>query len=200
MDTNYSRARLVENLAQDKQKQLSIVNNGDFMKRLILICGANGIGKSTACKLLNERLDGSAFIDSDYCRCMNPFSFSKEEIEVVISNISNMMINYFRLDTINNVIFQYGFHGARKQIFDRILEQLNENGIIFEFKPIILGCELEENIRRMQHDNRGADRIRRGVINTRTIYDEYDYPRIDTTSLDVPQTVDRIMQILAGTL
>jgi len=167
-----------------------------FMKRLILICGANGIGKSTACKLLNEKLPRSAFIDSDYCRQMNPFSFTDEEIQIVISNISTMMVNYFKCSTIDNVIFQYGFHGVRKQIFDSILDVLSSNNISYYFCPVILYCELDENLRRMKNDNRDKERILRAIEKTRNIYDEYEYPKIDSTHLSVNETVSRIMDAL----
>ena len=166
------------------------------MKNLILICGANGIGKSTACKVLNERLFYSSFIDSDYCRYMNPFSFSEEKIQIVISNISTMMINYFRCSTVEYVIFQYGFHGVRKQIFSSILDILSSQNIVYNFCPIILQCDIEENIRRMKNDNRDEERIQSAIEKTRSIYDEYDYPKIDITNLSVDETVRTILTIL----
>jgi len=166
------------------------------MKRLILVCGANGIGKSTACKNLVEIFPSSAYIDSDYCRYMSPFSFSKEEMAVVVSNISNMMINYFKLSTINNVIFQYGFHGVRRQIFNDILFLLNESNIKYEFCPIILECSLEENIRRMQNDCRDLERINRAIANTISIYDELCYPRIDTTKLSPEETAIKMKKTI----
>ena len=127
---------------------------------------------------------------------MNPFSFSHEEIEIVISNISTMMINYFRASTIENVIFQYGFHGVRKQIFDCILGKLEASGISYAFCPVILECRLEENINRMLKDGRDAGRIHRAIQKTRDIYDEYNYPRIDSTGLTPEETAEGIMQTL----
>ena len=166
------------------------------MKKLILVCGANGIGKSTACKRLIEILPSSAYIDSDYCRYMSPFSFSTGEMAVVVSIISNMMINYFSLSTINNVIFQYGFHGLRRQTFNRILALLDENGIKYKFCPILLECSLEENMRRMQNDNRDSERINRAIVNTRNIYDEFCYPTIDVTQLSPEETASKMKKII----
>jgi len=166
------------------------------MKNLILVCGSNGIGKSTACAMLNIKLPKSAFIDSDYCRHMNPFNFTDEEVEIVISNISTMMINYFRCSTIDNVIFQYGFHGIRKQIFASILDVLSANQITYRFCPIILSCDLDENLRRMKADNRDEGQIKRAIENTRTIYDEYDYPRLDVTHLSVDEMANHILDII----
>ena len=166
------------------------------MKKLILVIGANGIGKSTACKALVAIFPSSSYIDSDYFRYMNPFSFSREEIAVIVSNISTIMIKYFNLSTINNVIFQYGFHGVRKQIFEAILSVLDENEIEYEFCPILLECDLEENIRRMKNDNRDSDRINRALENTRNIYDDLPYPRINTTLLSPEETANEMKKII----
>lgn len=169
------------------------------MKRLILICGPNGVGKSTVCRELTGRLGHTAFIDSDACRFMVPFSFSQEEVSVILSNISTMMINYFGLSTVSNVLFQYGFHGVRKAIFDRILKTVSEAGVQYAFCPVILHCSLEENIRRMREDGRDPDRINRAVSHTRALYDAYPFPRIDTTGMSVSQTVEAVMKVLSDT-
>lgn len=167
-----------------------------MMKNLILVCGANGVGKSSACKALIEIMPGSAYIDSDYCRYMNPFRFTEEEIKIVVSNISTMMVNYFSCSTIEHVIFQYGFHGVRKRIFADILGVLDAETVPYNFCPIILECEREENIRRMKNDHRDNVRIERALEYTRSIYDEYDYPRIDGTRLTVKESAIHIKEAL----
>ena len=43
------------------------------MKRLIVIIGPNAVGKTTTAKCLVEKLPQTAYVDSDWCRCMNPF-------------------------------------------------------------------------------------------------------------------------------
>lgn len=50
-----------------------IVLKGDSMKRLIVIIGPNAVGKTTAAKCLVEKLPQTAYVDSDWCRCKNPF-------------------------------------------------------------------------------------------------------------------------------
>lgn len=45
------------------------------MKKLILILGPNGVGKTTTAKILLQKLSKCAYVDADWCRAMNPFPF-----------------------------------------------------------------------------------------------------------------------------
>jgi len=47
-------------------------------KKLIFVCGPNGVGKSTACLELLHQLDNSAYVDSDWCSAWNPFVHNEE--------------------------------------------------------------------------------------------------------------------------
>ncbi len=46
------------------------------MKRLIVIVGPNAVGKTTTAKCLVDKLPKTAYVDSDWCRFMNPFRFT----------------------------------------------------------------------------------------------------------------------------
>ena len=65
-----------------------------------------------------KRLPHSSYIDSDYCRMTNPPIFNEELIRLNYKNILAMMENSFTCGEIQNVIFPFGFHGHRKQLFD----------------------------------------------------------------------------------
>lgn len=175
--------------------------NGDVnMKKLVFICGASGIGKSTTCAALYKRIDKSALVDSDYFRLINPFEFSKELKSIVEDNMSTLLINYLKSSSINTIIFIYGFHGPRKQIFDNIMTRLSQTGIEYTFIPIILECELEENIRRAQIDGRDKSRIQFGIENSRDIYNQYNYPRLDITSLTTDEAVDKLINMVSSSV
>ena len=163
------------------------------MKNLIFICGASGIGKSTTCRALNRKLSRSAFVDSDHCRMMNPFTFSDEQKTIVEDNMATMLVNYLKCSTVENIIFQYGFHGQRKQIFDNIMTRLSNTGIPFNFLPFIFECELEENIRRARNDGWDEQRIQFGIENSRDLSKQYDYPRFDITHLTTDEAVSEFM-------
>lgn len=164
------------------------------MKKLIFVCGPSGIGKSTACRKLCKTMDACALVDSDWCRFMNPFSFTEENKDMVVTNLSTLLLGYLRNSGAKNVIFLYGFHGPRKQLFDRVMALINESGIPYAFVPMILECGEEENLRRSRADGRDEDHIRYFMAHTRPVYDAYDYHRIDVTALTVEETVERMAE------
>lgn len=169
------------------------------MKRLILLYGANGVGKSTAAAALLERLPQSAYVDSDYCRMTNPDTFSDAMIRLNYLNMSAMIRNAFDCPEIQNVIVPYGFHGHRRRLFEDILAGLRRDGAAFHLVPILLACGEEENVRRARADGRDTQRIERGLWNSRPLYEAAGGLRIDVTRLSVEETVEEILAILGGT-
>lgn len=163
------------------------------MKTLILIIGPNGVGKSTTCELLHRRLPRSSWLDSDWCRLVNPFEFTPEIESLIANNMSALLGNYLQCSQVDYVIFSYGFHGPRKRIFEEVLRNLS--AIEFRLLTIMLFCSEEENTRRMMKDWREPERIRRG-LETRLQYQNTDNPRIETTHLSVEGTVEEILGIL----
>lgn len=165
-------------------------------KDLIVITGLNGVGKSSVAKSLLSHYPKSAFVDSDWCRVINPFPFTEVTKETVTDNIFSLIRNYLQCRDIDYVIFTYGFHGERKAIFEEIAHRLEREKINFECSVIILKCSLEENIRRMKLDGREENRIQRGIDNTFHFYDRYDYPTIDTTELEIDQMAGCIAELV----
>jgi len=43
------------------------------MKKLVLISGAAGVGKTTLCRYLFKEIKGCAWLDSDWCWMINPW-------------------------------------------------------------------------------------------------------------------------------
>lgn len=163
------------------------------MKRLIVLLGPNGVGKSTVSREVLCRLTNSTYIDSDTLRMINPGGNSEDLIAVQKANITAVMKNYFSSPIINTVIFPYGLHGHREKVLTDIITSVQSDFDI-EILEIILTCSVEENIRRMKNDCRDEQRIQRAVNNTREIYDNLPYPKIDTTSLTPSYTAKIIIE------
>ncbi len=163
------------------------------MKTLLFVCGANGVGKTTVCRHLVEHTPRIAYVDSDACRLMNPFILDNITIPVIAKNISDLIGNYLICDYVDVVLFSYGFHGRRREVFDRVIKQLE--GLNYRFIPVLLCCDEEENIRRMQTDGRDPERIKRAIEQSRKAFEDVDYAQVDVTHLTVEQTSDAILKM-----
>ena len=116
------------------------------MKPLIVLIGPNAVGKSTTARKYVELHPQTAYVDSDWCRVMNPFSFTEATKQTVSENIYCLIHNYLNCNAINTVIFTHSWHGIRKEIYDSVIKKLRNDDIEFDEKIIILKCSKEENI------------------------------------------------------
>lgn len=165
-------------------------------KRLITIIGANGVGKTSTSSALLQTLSRSAYVDADWCRAINPFQFTERTKKTVTYNIFCLLRNYLLCDDIETVIFPYGFHGERKSIYDEVIHRLRDEAISFDENIVVLKCEYDENIKRCIKDSRDLERVERGMKNTFSFYDSFDYPAIDTTTLSPEQAAKEIVEML----
>jgi Cdc6-like AAA superfamily ATPase len=163
------------------------------MKNLMFICGSNGIGKTTICKTLLKRLSKSAYVDSDPCRMMNPFVLNDETIPTISKNLSDMIKNYFDCPAVETVIFSYGFHGRRKEVFDSLVYSLSKYE--YNFIPFLLICDEAENIRRMNCDGRDIEQIKRALEVSRNAFSNINYPTINITMLTASEAATKILDI-----
>lgn len=166
------------------------------MKKIVVLIGPNGVGKSTAAEAFMQQQASCAYIESDACRAINPFPLTPATKKAVIENIYCMFRNYLLCIDIEMIVFPYGFHGERKEIFDTVIKRLTEEGIAFDIITIVLNCSLEENVKRALADGRDQERIKRGIRNTFHFYDGFNGCRIDTTGLSPKEVANEIQTIL----
>lgn len=63
------------------------------MKKLIIINGTMGVGKTATSKALYQKLESSVWLDGDWCWMMNPFIVNEENKTMVIDNITHHFRN-----------------------------------------------------------------------------------------------------------
>ena len=162
------------------------------MKNILFLCGPNGIGKSTICREIIKQLPNSAYVDSEPCRFMNPFVLNDDTIPTIAKNNSDLIINYLKCPLDNTVVFSYGYHGRRKEVFKRVLAEISK--VEHNFIPLLLWCSKEENIKRMIADKRSDDRIQRALNEPRKAFNDVVYPKLDITSLSVSEAAKTIIK------
>ena len=162
------------------------------MTRLIVLVGPNAVGKSTTAMKIRELYQGSAVVDSDWCRVMNPFTLTDITKKTVMENMYCLLRNYLLCEEISTVIFTYSWHGGRKALYDSIIERLQNDGIEFQEIVVILKCSESENKIRGLSDNRDEERVERGIKSTFSFYDEFEFPCIDTTGMTVLEVAERV--------
>lgn len=119
------------------------------MKRLILIGGAMGVGKSTTSAALLHLLPEAVFLDGDWCWQMDPFRVTEPRKEMVLDNISHLLNNFLRDDGYENILFCWVMD--HQEILDQLLGRLDLRGAkVWNFslvcRPETLRRHLEKDI------------------------------------------------------
>ena len=80
------------------------------MKKLYLIGGTMGIGKTTVCQWLKLKLNNSVFLDGDWCWDANPFRVTEETKQMVMQNICFLLNQFIHCSVYYNIIFCWVMH------------------------------------------------------------------------------------------
>ena len=91
------------------------------MKKLYLIGGTMGVGKTTVCQILKQKLEQAVFLDGDWCWDAHPFQVNEETKAMVMDNICYLLNNFLSCSAYRNIIFCWVMH--EQSIIDQILVQ-----------------------------------------------------------------------------
>lgn len=165
------------------------------MKKLILINGTMGVGKSTVCKLLLKKLQPSVYLDGDWCWNMNPFVVSEENKAMVLNNITHLLNAYLNNSGYEYIIFCWVIH--QEEIFQQILEPLSKNE--FDLYKVSLVCSEQALRERLGRDVtngiREPDVIERSVTRI-PLYRAMDTQKIDVSSCSPLEAAEQIIKIV----
>ena len=162
------------------------------MKKLYLIGGTMGVGKTTVSKTLNRMLDNSVFLDGDWCWDAHPFTVTDETKAMVMDNICHLLNNFIHCSTYQNIVFCWVMH--EQGIIDDILSRLDTGAC--RILPISLTCSADPLKKRLGGDVesglRTPDVIERSLARL-PLYEILDTIKVDTTS----KTVEEIAEALS---
>lgn len=121
------------------------------VKKLVLVAGAPGVGKTTLCKQLIKSIDGCAWLDSDWCWMIHPWiPKTAEQKKYTEDSFSRILRGYLENESIHTVLFSWVMHST--WMFDLITEPLSD--LTFDIREIAIVCDKEQHIERMKLDGR----------------------------------------------
>ena len=159
------------------------------MKRLYMIGGPMGVGKTAACRQL-QLLDRSVFLDGDWCWDAHPFQVTEETREMVLENISFLLNSFLRCSAYDHVIFCWVLH--RREIWEDLLRRLTEPYVL---RAVSLVCTPETLRSRLEGDIRAGKRIPDVLDRSLAylpLYDALDIRHLDVTALTPRETAECI--------
>ena len=152
-----------------------------ILKKIYIVGGTMGIGKTTACQILKTKLPNAVFLDGDWCWDMHPFQVTEETKAMVLDNICFLLNQFIHCSAYHNIIFCWVMH--EQKIIDEILSRVKADGCAI--KTISLLCNQTELVKRLQKDvDKG---IRNEDVIQRSISRLERYPKLNTTKIDVSQ-------------
>lgn len=164
------------------------------MKKLFLIGGTMGIGKTAVGQLLKRKLSNAVFLDGDWCWDADPFHVNEETKKMVQDNIYYMLNNFIHCSAYENVIFCWVMH--EQKIIDDLLANIDVADC--EVIVVSLICTPEALRKRINIDIEIG--IRSQDVLERSIKRIPLYKELKTTKIDVstktPEEVANIISTL----
>ncbi len=164
------------------------------MKKIYLIGGTMGVGKTSLCLELKKRLLNSVFLDGDWCWDTNPNKITKETKKMVMDNICYLLNNYLLCSEYDNVIFCWVMH--EQSIIDTIIDRIKRNN----YKLINISLIADEKsikerlLKDVNNGIRTIDVIDRSIKRL-SMYINLNTIKIDTSNKTINEIVNEIMKL-----
>ncbi len=161
------------------------------MKKLYLIGGTMGVGKTTICQHLKMDLDKSVFLDGDWCWDANPFQATDETKAMVVQNICYLLNNFIHCSAYENIIFCWVMH--KQSIVDSIMNKLDtKNCDIKKISLIVDEKNLQSRLKSDVEKGIRSDDVFDRSIAKIPMYQTLDTIKIDTNNKTVLEIVNEI--------
>ncbi len=157
------------------------------MKKLVLLGGPTGVGKTTALRNLQGRFDGGALLDADDVWRVGSRLAIPQNRSIAIRNVTNAMRGYFEADCDLGIV---SWVFARPELYEPVIDSLTEYVDTIQQLYLVADPEtLEVRLR-----ERGEpDRIEYALSRLELIR-SLPFTKVDTTHLSADRVADRISQ------
>ncbi len=161
------------------------------MKKIFIIGGTMGIGKTTVCQELKKNLADCVFLDGDWCWDADPFVVNEDTKSMVIDNICFMLNQFIHCSVYENIVFCWVMH--EQKIIDTILAGLDSTNC--DIKVISLVCNQNTLRERLEKDIevgiRTTDVIERSIKRI-PLYEKLRTKKIYTDGKNIKQIANQI--------
>lgn len=163
------------------------------MKNIYLIGGTMGVGKTTTCQIIKNKLNNSVFLDGDWCWDMHPFQVTEETKQMVLENICFLLNNFIKCSAYENIVFCWVMH--EQTIIDYIVSRLDTANC--KVHSISLVCSEQALHARLKKDVdagiRTEDVIRRSIERI-PLYEKLNTYKVDVSKIIPEQVADFIIR------
>jgi broad-specificity NMP kinase len=164
------------------------------MKKLYIIGGTMGVGKTTVSKELKNKLHKSVLLDGDWCWDMNPFVVNDETKAMVMDNICYLLNNFIHCSEYENIIFCWVLH--EQEIIDSILSKLDMKNLkVISISLLCNEKSLRERIQKDIDNKLRSNDVLEKSIQRLPLYEKLDTVKIEVSEKTVAETVNEIMQL-----
>lgn len=164
------------------------------MKKIYIIGGTMGVGKTTVARIVAEKLSDSVFLDGDWCWDAHPFQVTDETKQMVLENICFLLNQFIHCSAYRNIVFCWVLH--EQGIIDAILQNIDKTDCTIV--NVSLMCDETELRKRLLKDvevgKRQQDVIERSVKRI-PCYTTLDTVKVDTNGKDPVEVAEQIISL-----
>lgn len=164
------------------------------MKKLYMIGGTMGVGKTSVSQCLKRELPNAVFLDGDWCWDADPFLVTEETKEMVIDNICYLLNHFIQCSAYENIIFCWVMH--EQSIIDTILNKVKITDCVV--KVVSLMANEETLTKRIMKDvdsgSRGTDILERSIARL-PFYQSVSSVKVQTNNKTVYEIAKEIVEI-----
>ena len=99
-----------------------------MQKKLVIVNGPPGIGKTATCRVLQQLLQRSVWLDGDWCWMANPWVVTEETMEMAENNMAFLLNSFLNCSEYEVVLYSWIFRSD--EVFRKILNRLKTKDFI----------------------------------------------------------------------
>lgn len=156
-------------------------------KKLVIVNGAPGVGKTTTCKKLQQLLQGSVWLDGDWCWMSNPWIVTEETKRMAENNMVFLLNSFLNCSEYEFILYSWIFRSDG--LFKIILDKLQSRDFLLH--RYTLTCSQDIFRKRLEDDGRDKGQIPM-CIESLFQCEQTETEKVDTTE----RSVEEIANIL----